>query len=148
MVVSGDCWCWDGESLVAGTGSLASLVTETVEEACLRCWFSGVLLAWLILSDGTAHSGVGIMVVLVDMRLPLLGVCSQETSTPCTWSMVAFAFSQGGGTVRWAQCDGSSRSRVLGRYQKPVLPVLMIEALRRMTCGGRQSANNAPDSAE
>lgn len=80
--------------------------------------------------------------------LPLLGVCSQETSTPCTWSMVAFAFSQGGGTVRWAQCDGSSRSRVLGRYQKPVLPVLMIEALRRMTCGGRQSANNAPDSAE
>lgn len=80
--------------------------------------------------------------------LPLLGVCSQETSTPCTWSMVAFAFSQGGGTVRWAQCDGSSRSRVLGRYQKPVLPVLMIEALRRMTCGRRQSANNAPDSAE
>jgi len=31
------------------------------------------------------------MVVLVDMRLPLLGVCSQETSTPWTWSMVTIA---------------------------------------------------------
>jgi hypothetical protein len=40
LVASGDCWCWDGESLVAGTGGLASLERETVDEACLRCWFS------------------------------------------------------------------------------------------------------------
>ena len=29
--------------------------------------------------------------MLVAMRLPLLGVCSQETSTPWTWSMVTIA---------------------------------------------------------
>lgn len=46
-------------------------------------------LTWLVSSDGLAHSGVGNMVV--TMRLPLLGVCSQETSTPWTWSMVAKA---------------------------------------------------------
>jgi hypothetical protein len=34
---------------------------------------------------------VVVVVVLVAMRLPLLGVCSQETSTPWTWSMVARA---------------------------------------------------------
>jgi hypothetical protein len=66
-------------------------VTETVDEACLRCWFSKETLAWLFLSDGLAHSGVGMMVVLLAMRLPLLGVCSQETSTPWTWSMVTIA---------------------------------------------------------
>ena len=82
LVVSGDCCCWDGGSLGGGTGGLVSLVTETVDEACLRCWFSRRSLARLISSDGLAHSGVGMMVVLLAMRLPLLGVCSQETSTP------------------------------------------------------------------
>jgi hypothetical protein len=56
--------------------------------------------------DGGVGGGAG--------GLPLLGVCSQETSTPCTWSMVAFAFafSPGGSTVRLTQYDGSSRSQV------------------------------------
>lgn len=38
--------------------------------------------------------------------LPLLGVCSQETSTPCTWSMVAVAGKRST-TMRRGQCDGN-----------------------------------------
>ena len=49
----------------------------------------GRWLTCLVSSHGLAHSGLGKMVVVT--RLPLLGVCSQETSTPWTWSMVARA---------------------------------------------------------
>ena len=35
--VSGDGWRWAGESVVVDTGVLVSLVTEAVDEACLRC---------------------------------------------------------------------------------------------------------------
>lgn len=49
----------------------------------------GKWLTCLVSSHGLAHSGLGKMVVVT--RLPLLGVCSQETSTPWTWSMVAKA---------------------------------------------------------
>ena len=43
--------------------------------------------------------------------LPLLGVCSQETSTPCTWSMVAVAgkgsTTMRRGAVRWQSCTAT-----------------------------------------
>jgi hypothetical protein len=34
------------------------------------------------------------MGVVLAVRLPLLGVCSQETSTPWTWSMFAVAVTE------------------------------------------------------
>lgn len=120
--------------MVVGTGGLASLVRETVEEACLRCWFSRVLLAWLVLSDGAAHSSVGMVVVLVAARLPLLGVCSQETSTPWTWSMVARAVClgpsvpvpvPGGGDDA---VGGSSRVRVRGEQQQQQLRLVVLRS--------------------
>ena len=69
------------------------------------------------------------MVVLVDMRLPLLGVCSQETSTPWTWSMVAVAIClrpsvPGGGDD---VVGGCSRVRVRGEQQRQQL---RLEVLR------------------
>jgi hypothetical protein len=53
--------------------------------------------------DGGVGGGAG--------GLPLLGVCSQETSTPCTWSMVAFAFAFSPGGV---QCGGRSAMAAVG----------------------------------
>jgi len=51
--------------------------------------------------------------------LPLLGVCSQDTSTPCTWSMVAVAFAwrkyNAAGTVRWQQQEAGARAGDISR---------------------------------
>ena len=76
--------------------------------------------ARLVSSDGSAHSVVAMMAVMVAMRLPLLGVCSQETSTPWTWSMVAKGYRGpcvplGGGDD--VEC-GCSRVRVRGEQQQ------------------------------
>jgi len=73
-------WHWWLGILVEGDGGRGMLALLVL----YRKW-----LTWPVSSDGLAHGGVGMMVV--SMRLPLLGVCSQETSTPWTWSMVAKA---------------------------------------------------------
>jgi hypothetical protein len=40
FAVSGDGWRGLSGSLLVGTGGFVSLATDTLDEACLRCWFS------------------------------------------------------------------------------------------------------------
>lgn len=88
FTASGDGRRWAANSLLVGSGDLVSFATEEMDAACFRCWFSGQVSIQLVSCDGAARVWVDMAVVLA-VRLPLLGVCSQETSTPWTWSMVA-----------------------------------------------------------
>lgn len=72
--------------------------------------------------------------VVVGMRLPLLGVCSQETSTPWTWSMVAKAVLGRGSlwvVMMMSWVGGCSRVRVRGeQYQQQQQQQLRLVVLR------------------
>lgn len=131
FAASGDGWRWAGNSLFVGSGDLVSFATEETEAACFRCWFSGQVSVWL---DGAALVWVGI-VSLLAVRLPLLGVCSQETSTPWTWSMVAMAGWAGWGGMGWCASSGV-------RVQRGAAAIALGRA-QLMLAGGGQKGNAA-----
>ena len=71
-----------------------------------------------------------VVVVLVAMRLPLLGVCSQETSTPWTWSMVTIAVVGRVSlvVVMMMSWVGAAKVRVRGEQQQQQLRLLVLRS--------------------
>lgn len=122
---------------LVSAGDLVSFGREGVADGCLRSWFSAELSVCLRLSNGATHGREPVGVGGGAGGLPLLGVCSQETSTPCTWSMVAVEFLTGRGVrcVGHSAMAAAAEVEVPRRYQKPVLPVLMIETGLELALG-------------